>query len=118
MAKERHSSAPRRRRVTARHSRSTHPASPPGPSSRRPRRTQRGKLLRGLYIIGTDGTVIRGLAVNHFDWAGIDLSSTQHTHIECNYLGLALGGTTDAGNTNNGIHLDSDSGDVIGGSAA
>src|SRR5438067_2487580 len=80
--------------------------------------TSAGSFSRGLYIIGTDGTVIRGLAVNHFDWAGIDLSSTQHTHIECNYLGLALDGTTDAGNTNNGIHLDSDSGDVIGGSAA
>ncbi len=70
----------------------------------------------GLMITGANVT-IRGLTINRFQGAAIQISSTATTTtIAANYIGLNLAGTAAAGN-GNGIHVSS-SGNFIGGDTA
>ena len=65
---------------------------------------------------GSDGSTIRGLAINRFGADGIRLTSSNNT-IAGNYLGLDLTGMFDLGNGSSGVQVDSGSNDnTIGGS--
>jgi CSLREA domain-containing protein len=65
---------------------------------------------------GSDGSTIRGLAINRFTGVGIGLFGTAGGHtIVGNWIGLALDGTSPAGNEGDGIQIQTDD-NTIGGS--
>ncbi|OVE81302.1 hypothetical protein BVY03_04185, partial [bacterium K02(2017)] len=69
----------------------------------------------GLSISGAKSTVIKGLVINNFGGEGIYLdSSSSSNHIQGNYIGVGFDGTSDEGNTANGIYLDLSADNIIG----
>jgi CSLREA domain-containing protein len=62
---------------------------------------------------GSGGSEIRGLVVNNFPEHGIEVASDSNI-IACNHIGIDQAGTTDAGNTLNGIFV-TGAGNRIGG---
>jgi CSLREA domain-containing protein len=75
-----------------------------------------GEYGMGLYLyIGSDGSTVRGLAINRF-WAGIIIDQASDNTIEGNYIGTDVSGTIDLGNYYLGIAI-SGSNNTIGGAA-
>ncbi|MGB5741214.1 MAG: DUF4347 domain-containing protein, partial [Sedimenticolaceae bacterium] len=67
---------------------------------------------------GSDGSTIRGLAINNFDTDGIDINGSDGNIIQGNYIGTNIAGDTAAGNTTTGINIrGTSSNNLIGGSA-
>ncbi|MCA9062538.1 MAG: DUF4347 domain-containing protein, partial [Planctomycetaceae bacterium] len=66
---------------------------------------------------GSDGSLIRGLVVQNFSTAGIDLSGTGGHTIVGTYVGTNAAGTSAAGNTI-GLNLWNSSNNTIGGTSA
>lgn len=60
----------------------------------------------GLYIASADN-VVRGLAINRFDWdgIGIGLATATGNVIAGNHLGTDPGGTIDRGNGHSGVYV-------------
>ncbi len=71
----------------------------------------------GLTLSGT-GNVVKGLVINNFGRHGILLTAGSESAIQGNYIGLDLGGVTDAGNTQDGIRIDNSANNAIGGDSA
>ena len=70
---------------------------------------------QGLSLLA-DGSTVRGLIINRFQFAGIFLNSVSTNVIEGNYIGTNAAGTAALGNAGLGIHLFAGSSDnVIGG---
>ena len=68
----------------------------------------------GLHVVAGSST-IRSLVINRFDADGIALETVGGNTIENCYLGLNVSGTTDLGNADNGILIDTgSSGNTIG----
>ncbi|MEG3935380.1 MULTISPECIES: Calx-beta domain-containing protein [unclassified Microcoleus] len=65
--------------------------------------------LAGLVMVGLDITagnsIVQGLAINRFDWAGIRLQTNGGNEILSNHIGTDLAGTVDRGNRR-GIWID------------
>ena len=58
-----------------------------------------GSGADGLLLSnGANGSQISGLAIINFDDDGIDINGTDNVHIYCNHIGVAINGTTAAGN--------------------
>lgn len=77
-----------------------------------------GTGAHGLKLVsGSDGTTIRGLAINQFGWDGIRINGSGSHSIVGNYLGTDAGGVADLGNGRDGIFLSSSDGNTIGGSS-
>ncbi len=76
-----------------------------------------GALASGLTVSGTNGTVIRGLAINRYAVSGITLSSSTFAHLDCNFLGTDATGTADQGNGSYGVEVAGGSSNIIGGPA-
>ncbi len=73
----------------------------------------------GLTVAGVEspGVVIRGMAIGGFSDAGIVVSSSPDTVIECNYVGMnAFGDETRPNGT--GIFVENSAGTIIGGGGA
>ena len=70
----------------------------------------------GLRIISSNN-LIRGLVINRFGDAGIEISSGTNNVIEGNYIGTDTSGTIDRGN-GSGVRLSSVHNNQIGGTAA
>jgi CSLREA domain-containing protein len=72
----------------------------------------------GIVIYAGSSTV-RGLVINRFALAGIDLDVNGNNTIQGNYIGTDLTGTVDLGNGTNGVAISQGSGgNLIGGTAA
>ncbi len=75
-----------------------------------------GANFNGLTLNSAAGSTIRGLAINQFDWAGIQLNGGGGHTIVSNFIGTDITGTQDLGNRINGIEVSSlNSNNVIGG---
>lgn len=78
-----------------------------------------GTGSHGIRLIaGSDGSTIRGLAINQFDQDGIRINASDNHTIVGNYLGTDAGGVTDLGNGRDGIFLSDSNGNTIGTSSA
>jgi len=77
-----------------------------------------GSLLagnpQGLYITANDCTV-RGLVINRFGGNGIFLLDNSGNHIEGNFIGTNVTGTTGLGNGTSGVFLQQSMDNTIGG---
>lgn len=72
----------------------------------------------GLRLVaGSDGSTIRGLAINHFLRDGLVIEQSDGNTIVGNYLGLDVDGTTAAGNSR-GILVDDSESNAIGSTSA
>ena len=70
--------------------------------------------VSGLLLLGgSDGSVIRGLAIHRFSSDGITLNDTSGILLAGNYIGTD--GANDLGNTRQGIYLANSHDNVIGG---
>ena len=78
-----------------------------------------GAADKGLYLAaGSDGSTIRGLAINGFG-TGLEISNSHNNVIAGNYFGLGADGVSDEGNTNFGVRLAGGaSNNTIGGTSA
>ncbi len=74
-----------------------------------------GTYLDGLTLNSSTGSTIRGLVINQFDWAGIQVNGTGGHTIVGNFIGTDVTGTVDLGNRINGIEINSADNNVIGG---
>ncbi|MES2354813.1 MAG: NosD domain-containing protein [Pseudomonadota bacterium] len=74
----------------------------------------------GLQLtVGASGSVIRGLIINQFGVAGIDLQGADNVTIQGNYIGTNATGSTASGNGTEGIFIDTGSdSNIIGGTTA
>lgn len=72
-----------------------------------------GLTTKGLSILGGNCTV-RGLVINAFDGAGIDLGGGGQI-VEGNFIGTTTAGGPGDGNNESGIEISSGSGHLIGG---
>ena len=71
----------------------------------------------GIDLLGTsDGSTIRGLIINEFDYAGIHLYQSDGNTIVGNWLGTDADGLTSAANGRFGIEIDRSASNQIGGS--
>ena len=68
----------------------------------------------GLVLTG-GGSSIRGLVINRFDGHGILLRSAGYNAVVGNYIGTDVDGIEAAGNTGNGVLIQSGDANVIGG---
>lgn len=73
--------------------------------------------INGLLIQASD-CVVRGLAINRWKANGIQISGGSNNVVEGCWVGVALSGTQDAGNTFVGIFINSSPGNRIGGTGA
>jgi parallel beta-helix repeat protein len=76
-----------------------------------------GVLAAGAGIriaAGGAGSTVKGLVINLYSGAGIVIFGNNNL-IVCNYIGTNVAGTTDNGNTGDGITIDSGSDNTIGG---
>ncbi len=73
----------------------------------------------GLKLItGSDGSIIRGLAITYFPGSGIDVNGNiKNIRIESNFIGLNAAGTTGKGNLLYGIVLRDGDSITVGGSS-
>lgn len=72
-----------------------------------------------LFVAGSEGSSVRGLTINRFQNAGIQILSSSNITIAGNYIGTSADGTTDLGNSINGVYIHGTStGNVVGGNAA
>ena len=77
--------------------------------------TNAGASANGLTLgAGSDGSVIRELAINRFSGAGIAISNSQNHTLQGNNIGTDNTGTVARGNTGAGIKLDTASNCLIG----
>jgi CSLREA domain-containing protein len=67
----------------------------------------------GLVLVAGD-TTIRGLVINRFDRAGIEVNSGRNV-IQGNYIGTDVTGNSDLGNEDAGVQISDSSNNVIGG---
>lgn len=67
---------------------------------------------------GSDGSTIRGLAINQFAEDGIRINASDNHTIVGNYIGTDAGGVLDLGNGRDGIFLSDSNGNTIGTSSA
>ena len=74
--------------------------------------------FRGLtFDTGADGSTVRGLAINGFDWSGVMVeSSVDNVSVQGNFIGTDVTGTVDIGNGDSGVQLRGNSG-LVGGTA-
>ncbi len=79
--------------------------------------TNAGNDVDGLTITAGNSTV-RGLVINRFGGDGIELSTLGWNVIEGNYIGTDTGGTTDLGNSSNGVYIHKAPYNTIGGTVA
>ncbi|WP_029630673.1 DUF4347 domain-containing protein, partial [Zavarzinella formosa] len=78
-----------------------------------------GSGANGLVLaLGSDGSLIRGLAINRFAGDGILITGLGNDTIAGNYIGTNSAGTTGLGNGSAGIELNGASGNTIGGNTA
>ena len=75
-----------------------------------------GANVDGLSI-SAGNSVVRGLAINRFRRYGIRLSISGGNIIEGNFIGTDVSGTSDLGNTNDGVRIET-SNNTIGGTVA
>lgn len=77
--------------------------------------TNAGTGTHGLMLgSGSDGSVIRELAINRFGGAGLVISNSQNHTIQGNHIGTDTTGLVAHGNTGAGIQLDNASACLIG----
>jgi len=75
-----------------------------------------GSSATGLTLYtGSDGSIIRGLVIGNFSFAGINFSSNDSA-VRCSHIGLAADGFSSLGNDLTGIIVNGD-GNIIGGQA-
>ncbi|HMS92658.1 MAG TPA: hypothetical protein PJ993_01855 [Candidatus Saccharibacteria bacterium] len=68
-----------------------------------------------LFLAGSEGSSVRGLAINRFQFAGIQIQSSSNITIAGNYIGTSADGTTNLGNGINGVYINGTStGNVVG----
>ncbi|MGD0205284.1 MAG: LamG-like jellyroll fold domain-containing protein [Dehalococcoidia bacterium] len=81
--------------------------------------TNAGAGADGLRITAGNSTV-KGLVINRFGGAGIELSGSGATGnvVQGNYIGTDVAGTADVGNSLAGLYIDGAPGNTIGGTAA
>lgn len=79
--------------------------------------TGAGTAVNGLQVNGGT-TVIRGMAINLFNYSGIALSNTGGNIVENNYLGTDLTGMQARANQGNGILVAGTATNTIGGTTA
>lgn len=65
------------------------------------------------FNAGSDGSVLRGVAVRGFAGNGVVLASNGDA-LDCNFVGTDVGGVADLGNTGSGVYI-TGSAEVIGG---
>ncbi len=76
-----------------------------------------GANFNGLTVSSSTGSTIQGLAINQFDWDGIQLNGSGNHSVVGNFIGTDITGTVDLGNRISGIEVSAGSnGNVIGGS--
>ena len=76
-----------------------------------------GAFVSGLRIRAGSSTV-KGLVINRFGSAGIELSTNGGNTIEGNYIGTDVNGTADLGNSYHGVYISGVPNNTIGGTAA
>lgn len=76
-----------------------------------------GADVTALVIIAGNSTV-RGLVINRFSGSGILLGANGGNRIEGNFIGTDVTGSVDLGNAQDGIRIDTLSGNIIGGPTA
>ncbi len=64
---------------------------------------------------GSDGGLLRGLAVNGFQQDGVQIIQTNNILVAGNYIGTDLNGAVDVGNNADGIDVYDSQGSIIGG---
>jgi hypothetical protein len=69
-------------------------------------------------VLQASGTTVRGLVINRFNGVGILLNGVDNSVIAGNYIGTDVSGTSDLGNTGNGITINGGSSNTIGGTTA
>lgn len=69
-------------------------------------------------LITAGGSTINALVVNRFAHSGIELTTGGGNIIQNSYIGTDAAGTTDLGNTLNGVIISNSSNNIIGGIAA
>ena len=75
-----------------------------------------GVNFNGFSLSSSAGSTIRGLAINQFDWAGIQLNGGGGHTVVGNFIGTDITGTQDLGNRINGIEVSPfNNNNVIGG---
>ncbi len=74
-----------------------------------------GVYYDGLTLSSSAGSTVRGLVINQFDWAGIQVKGPGGHTIVGNFIGTDVTGTMDLGNRINGIEISSADNNVIGG---
>ena len=72
--------------------------------------TDAGENVSGLQITAGN-SIVRGLVINRFDGAGIDLRTSGSNLIEGNFIGTDITGAFDRGNSGSGIVMDKSSSD-------
>ncbi len=71
------------------------------------------------FVGGSDLSVVSGLVINNFALNGIELSLNSNIRIVGNYIGTDTAGTVDAGNTSNGVYINTSShNNAVGGISA
>ena len=76
--------------------------------------SQAGAESNGLKIL-SGGSTVRGLAINRFAGAGIELRTGGGNLLEANFVGTDPTGTIDRGNAGNGASIINSAGNTIGG---
>lgn len=79
--------------------------------------TKAGQFTGGLKLAGSGGSVVRGLVVNRFGGAGIELASSANLVVGC-YVGIEMDGGTQAANFFYGVLVSGASNNTIGGRTA
>lgn len=78
-----------------------------------------GLNAHGLTIVpGGDGSTIRGLNIQDFDGAGIQISGSDNNTVAGNFIGTNTAGNAAAGNIDGVVIAGASSGNTIGGTAA
>jgi CSLREA domain-containing protein len=77
-----------------------------------------GSFGNGIQLDGASHSVIKGLVINRFDGAGINIfGNSVATRVQGNFIGTDASGTIDKGNASNGVAVFSDdiNNTIIGG---
>ncbi|MGC1392600.1 MAG: Ig-like domain-containing protein, partial [Bacteroidales bacterium] len=76
--------------------------------------TNAGTVSNGLTISG-GGSIVKGLIINNFKGAGIQITGSGANSILGNYIGIDFSGTVPKGNSGDGIQINGSSNNIIGG---
>jgi hypothetical protein len=69
------------------------------------------------FILGSDGSLVHGLAIGDFGWSGISIESSG-VRVSCTQVGIGADGITNIGNGRHGIHISGDNNTIGGFSSA